>query len=78
MKKFLCLMLAFIMILFCTACGKRWHWHEDGRLEATDDLAALRELGYDGNDWIGRTGVEAAFEEYLKGTDGRLGLLVDA
>ena len=41
------------------------------RLEATDDLAALRELGYDGNDWIGRTGVEAAFESYLKGTDGR-------
>ena len=22
--------------LFCTACGKRWYWHEDGRLEATD------------------------------------------
>ena len=22
--------------LFCTACGKRWHWHEDGRLEATE------------------------------------------
>ena len=20
--------------LFCTACGKRWHWQEDGRLEA--------------------------------------------
>ena len=35
------------------------------RLEATDDLPALRELGYDGNDWIGRTGVEAAFESYL-------------
>ena len=22
--------------LFCTACGKRWHWHEDGRLEAAE------------------------------------------
>ena len=22
--------------LFCTACGKRWTWHEDGRLEAQD------------------------------------------
>ena len=41
------------------------------RLEATDDLKTLREKGYDGNDWIGRSGVEAAFEEYLKGTDGR-------
>ena len=22
--------------LFCTACGKRWYWHEDGRLQATE------------------------------------------
>ena len=22
--------------IFCTACGKRWHWHEDGRLEAIE------------------------------------------
>jgi len=22
--------------LFCTACGKRWTWHEDGRLEAQE------------------------------------------
>lgn len=41
------------------------------RLEATDDLAALREQGYSGDDWIGRSGVEAAFEKYLKGSDGR-------
>lgn len=41
------------------------------RLEATDDLKALREQGYDGNDWIGRSGVESAFEKYLKGTDGK-------
>lgn len=36
-----------------------------------EDLEALAGKGYDGNDWIGRTGAEAAFEEYLKGTDGR-------
>lgn len=41
------------------------------RLEATDDLKTLREQGYDGNDWIGRSGVESAFEKYLKGTDGK-------
>ena len=41
------------------------------RLEATDDLKSLREQGYDGNDWLGRIGAEAAFETYLKGTDGR-------
>lgn len=35
------------------------------------DLETLAGKGYDGNDWIGRSGVEAAFEEYLKGTDGR-------
>ena len=22
--------------LFCTACGKRWHWHEEGHLEALE------------------------------------------
>ena len=41
------------------------------RLDVSDDLTALREQGYDGNDWIGRSGVESAFEQYLKGTDGR-------
>ena len=41
------------------------------RLQSTDDMKALREQGYDGNDWIGRSGVESAFEQYLKGTDGR-------
>jgi len=35
------------------------------------DLETLAGKGYDGNDWIGRSGVEAAFEDYLKGTDGR-------
>jgi len=41
------------------------------RLDISDDLKTLREKGYDGNDWIGRSGAESAFEEYLKGTDGR-------
>jgi len=36
-----------------------------------EDLETLAGKGYDGNDLIGRSGVEAAFEEYLKGTDGR-------
>lgn len=36
-----------------------------------EDLEKLAGKGYDGNDWIGRSGVEAAFEEYLRGTDGR-------
>ena len=41
------------------------------RLDSGDDLETLRAQGYDGNDWIGRSGVESAFETYLKGTDGR-------
>jgi len=36
-----------------------------------EDLERLQGKGYDGNDWIGRSGVEAAFEDYLRGTDGR-------
>ena len=36
-----------------------------------EDLEELAGKGYNGNDWIGRSGVEAAYEEYLKGTDGR-------
>jgi len=36
-----------------------------------EDLETLASEGYDGNDWIGRSGAEAAFEEYLRGTDGR-------
>ena len=31
----------------------------------------LKEKGYNANDRIGRTGVELAFEDYLRGTDGR-------
>ena len=36
-----------------------------------DDREALAGKGYDGDDWIGRSGVEAAFEDYLRGTDGK-------
>lgn len=36
-----------------------------------EEYDALKEQGYSGNDRIGRSGVEAAFEQYLKGTDGK-------
>ena len=36
-----------------------------------EDREALAGKGYDGDDWIGRSGVEAAFEDYLRGTDGK-------
>lgn len=36
-----------------------------------DDMEALRAKGYSGDDIIGRTGAEAAFEDYLRGADGR-------
>ena len=36
-----------------------------------EDRELLAGKGYDGDDWIGRSGVEAAFEDYLRGTDGR-------
>ena len=38
---------------------------------ATDDWDALSEKGYRRDDTIGRSGAEAAFEEYLRGIDGR-------
>lgn len=38
---------------------------------AADDMEALRAKGYNGDDTIGRSGAEAAFEDYLRGTDGR-------
>lgn len=38
---------------------------------AADDMEALRAKGYSGDDTIGRSGAEAAFEDYLRGTDGR-------
>ena len=36
-----------------------------------EEYDALKEQGYSGNDRIGRSGVEAAFEQYLRGTDGK-------
>lgn len=36
-----------------------------------EDMELLADKGYDGEDWIGRSGVESAFEDYLRGTDGR-------
>ncbi len=42
-----------------------------GPIYATDDMEALRAKGYRGDDTIGRSGAEAAFEDYLRGTDGR-------
>lgn len=35
-----------------------------------DDMTALSEKGYNSDDKIGRTGAEAAFEDYLRGRDG--------
>ena len=35
-----------------------------------EDMEALKGKGYSGDDKIGREGVEAAFEEYLRGADG--------
>lgn len=40
-----------------------------GRVEA-EDLASNPDV-YNGEDWIGRSGVELAFEEYLRGEDGK-------
>lgn len=36
-----------------------------------EEYADLKEQGYNGNDRIGRFGVEAAFEQYLRGTNGK-------
>ena len=41
-----------------------------GRMQA-EDYALLKNQGYGLNDWLGRDGAEAAFEQYLKGKDGR-------
>ena len=39
------------------------------RLDA-EDYKKLKDQGYDMDDWVGKAGVEQAFESYLKGTDG--------
>ena len=45
---------------------------------AEDDMEALRAKGYSGDEIIGRSGAEAAFEDYLRGTDGRRVVSVDS
>ncbi|MCI8574346.1 MAG: penicillin-binding protein A [Oscillibacter sp.] len=43
-----------------------------GSFESPEEYKNIyKDQGYDYNDQIGRTGVEAAFEKYLKGTDGK-------
>lgn len=39
-------------------------------IQSGDNIDALEDKGYNTDDKIGRTGVEAAFEEYLRGKDG--------
>ena len=36
-----------------------------------DDMEAMKEKGYRGDELVGRSGVELAFEDYLRGTDGK-------
>ena len=47
--------------------------HILGRIGAIDpdDLDSYKEKGYQSNDLVGRDGVEKAFEEYLRGVDGK-------
>lgn len=40
-----------------------------GRIDSKEEMAALGQ-GYNLDDLVGKSGVESAFEEYLKGTDG--------
>lgn len=41
-----------------------------GRIGSKEEFDALGE-GYSYDDWVGKSGVESAFEQYLKGSDGR-------
>jgi penicillin-binding protein 2 len=45
---------------------------------SADDLASLAEHGYRAGELIGRTGIERAFESYLRGKRGFVRVLVDA
>ncbi len=36
-----------------------------------DDMEEMKEKGYQGDELVGRSGVELAFEDYLRGTDGK-------
>lgn len=42
-----------------------------GKIGIEDDYPSLKEKGYDYDDLIGKEGTELAFEEYLRGKDGR-------
>jgi len=42
-----------------------------GKIGIEDDYPSLKEKGYDYDDLIGKVGAELAFEEYLRGKDGR-------
>ena len=42
-----------------------------GKIGIEDDYPSLKEKGYDYDDLIGKDGAELAFEDYLKGKDGR-------
>ena len=42
-----------------------------GKIGIEDDYPSLKEKGYDYDDLIGKEGAELAFEDYLKGKDGR-------
>ena len=48
-----------------------------GRIQG-EEYSTLKEQGYGLNDWLGRDGVEAAFESYLKGKDGRRVISTDS
>lgn len=42
-----------------------------GKIGIEDDYPSLKEKGYDYDDLIGKVGAELAFEDYLKGKDGK-------
>lgn len=44
----------------------------------SEDYQELKDQGYDMDDWVGKAGVEQAFESYLKGTDGRRTIFTNA
>ncbi|HMI90797.1 MAG TPA: penicillin-binding protein 2, partial [Polyangiales bacterium] len=42
-----------------------------------EDIKRFPDRGYDAGDWIGRSGLESAWESYLRGHDGELTVTVD-
>lgn len=41
-----------------------------GKIDS-EELKERKDIGYENNDYIGKTGIESIFEEYLKGEDGK-------